>query len=75
MLSMDFTKFTSLHDIFNNKLLRIIFAILFYVFILNIIYQFGVFIGVNKNILDMYYIWVAILVLLITILPIKRSNL
>lgn len=72
MLSMDFT---NVKDILQNKFMRIILAIIFYVFLLNIIYQLGVFIGVNKNILDMYYIWIAILVLLITILPVKRSYL
>jgi hypothetical protein len=69
---MDFTNFG---ELFQNKFIKIILAILFYVFILNIIYQLGIFLGVDKNLLDMYYIWVAIVVLLIAILPVKRSNL
>jgi hypothetical protein len=72
MLSMELS---SLGGIIENKLFKILLAILFYVFVLNIIYQLGVFLGVNKNLLDMYYIWVAILVLLITILPVKRTQL
>lgn len=67
---MDFTNFG---ELFQNKFIKITLAILFYVFILNIIYQLGVFLGINKNLLDMYYIWIAIIVLLISILPIKRS--
>jgi hypothetical protein len=63
-----------LSDAINNKFIRMMLALIFYVFILNIIYQFGIFVGVNKNILDMYYIWVAILVLFISVLPVNRSN-
>jgi hypothetical protein len=65
----------TLGGILENKLFKILLAILFYVFILNIIYHLGIFLGINKNLLDMYYLWVAILVLLITVLPVKRSNL
>ncbi len=72
MLSMGLS---SLGGIMENKLFKLLIAILFYVFVLNIIYQLGIFLGVNKNLLDMYYLWVAILVLLITVLPVKRSNL
>jgi hypothetical protein len=68
---MDITDFSQL---INNKFIRIILALLFFVFLLNIIYQIGIFLGVNKNILDMYFIWVGIVVLFITILPTKRSN-
>lgn len=69
---MDFTNFG---ELFKNKFVKITLAILFYVFILNIIYQLGVFLGIDKNLLDMYYIWIAIIALLISILPLKRSNL
>ncbi len=65
---MDFT------ELINNKFIRIILALLFFVFIINILYQIGIFLGVNKNVLDMYFIWIGILVIFITILPVKRSN-
>ncbi len=64
----------SLTELFNKKIIRIIFAILFFVFLINILYQFGVFLGVNKNILDMYFIWFGLIILFITILPTNRSN-
>ncbi len=65
---MDFT------ELINNKFIKIVLALLFFVFIINILYQIGIFLGVNKNILDMYFIWLGMIVLFITILPTKRSN-
>lgn len=65
---MDFT------ELINNKFIKIVLALLFFVFIINILYQIGIFLGVNKNILDMYFIWLGMIVLFITILPTKRTN-
>jgi hypothetical protein len=67
--------FTNINELLGNKFIRIVLAMLFYVFILNIVYQIGIFLGINKNILDMYFLWIGIVILFITILPIKRSNL
>ncbi len=64
----------SLTELFNKKIIRILFAILFFVFLINILYQIGVFLGVNKNILDMYFIWFGLIILFMAILPTKRSN-
>ena len=66
-------EFTNFYEMMNNKFIKILFALIFYVFILNITYQIGVFLGVNKNIIDMYFVWIGIVILFITILPVKRS--
>ncbi len=66
--------FTDLSQLLNNKFIRILLALIFFVFIINIIYQIGIFIGINKNVLDMYFIWIGIVIILLTILPVKRSN-
>jgi hypothetical protein len=61
--------------ILNNKLSRIILALLFFLFIYKIIYQIFVFFNVDPNILQMYMAWIAVLILLLCILPYKRYNL
>ena len=62
-------------SILNNKLSRIILALLFFLFIYKIIYQIFVFFNVDPNILQMYMAWIAVLILLLCILPYKRYNL
>ena len=64
----------NLEEILSNKLIKIVIAIFFFVFIYKILYAVGIFFGWNENILDIYMLWFAILVVFITILPIRRSN-
>jgi hypothetical protein len=62
-------------SILNNKLARIILALLFFLFIYKIIYQIFVFFNVDPNVLKMYMAWIAVLILLLCVLPYKRYNL
>ena len=62
-------------SILNNKLARIILALLFFLFIYKIIYQIFVFFNVNPNILQMYMAWIAVFILFLCVLPYKRYNL
>lgn len=64
----------ALEDIMENKLTKIILALLFFLFIYKIIYNILIFFSVNKSILQMYMAWIAVFILLITILPQKRYN-
>jgi hypothetical protein len=62
----------SIKDILNNKLIRIILAALFFLFIYKIIYNILIFFSIDENVVQMYMAWVAIFILLISILPYKR---
>ena len=66
---------TFIRSILNNKLSRIILALLFFLFIYKIIYQIFVFFNVDPNILQMYMAWIAVIILLLCVLPYKRYNL
>lgn len=61
-----------IQQLLNNKLVRIILAVLFFLFIYKIIYNVLVFFSLNENIVQMYMAWIAIFILLISILPTKR---
>lgn len=56
----------------NNKLFRIIIALLFFLFIYNIIYNLLIFFSFNPEIVQMYMAWIAVFILFISILPQKR---
>ena len=56
----------------NNKLIRIIIALLFFLFIYKIIYNVLTFFGLNENLVQMYMAWIAIFILLLSILPQSR---
>ena len=62
-------------SILNNKLSRIILALLFFLFIYKIIYQILLFFNLNPNILQMYMAWIAVFILILCVLPHKRYNL
>lgn len=62
-------------SILDNKLAKIILALLFFLFIYKIIYQIFVFFNVDPNILQMYMAWIAVLILFLCVLPYKKYNL
>jgi membrane protein YdbS with pleckstrin-like domain len=62
----------SIKDILNNKLVRIILAALFFLFIYKIIYNILIFFSIDENVVQMYMAWVAVFILVVSILPYKR---
>ena len=64
----------ALKDIMDNKLTKIILALLFFLFIYNIIYNILLFFSVDKSIVQMYMAWIAVFIILVSILPQKRYN-
>ena len=58
--------------ILNNKLVRIVIALLFFLFIYKIIYNVLIFFALNENLVQMYMAWIAIFILLLSILPQNR---
>ncbi len=64
----------NIEEIISNKFIKLVIAAFFFLFVYNIIYAIGIFFGWNENILDIYMMWFAILIIFIVILPIKRSN-
>jgi len=62
-------------SILNNKLARIILALLFFLFVYKIIYQIFVFFNINPYIVQMYMSWIAVIILLLCVLPYRRYNL
>ena len=67
-----FDKNPFIKDILNNKLVRIILALLFFLFIYKIVYNILIFFSLDENIVKMYMSWIAVFILLISILPYKR---
>jgi hypothetical protein len=59
-------------DILNNKLVRIILAALFFLFIYKIVYHILVFFSIDPSLVQMYMAWIGIFILFISILPYKR---
>lgn len=62
----------SIKDILNNKLIRIVLAVLFFLFIYKIVYNILIFFSIDENVVQMYMAWVAVFILLVSILPYKR---
>ena len=56
----------------NNKLIRILLAALFFLFIYKIVYYILVFFSLDPTTVSMYMAWIAVFILLISILPYKR---
>lgn len=67
-----FGQTTIIKDILNNKFIRILLAALFFLFIHKIIYNILVFFSIDENFVRMYMAWIAVFILLISILPYKR---
>lgn len=62
----------TIEKLLSNKLFRIIIALLFFLFIYNIIYNVLIFFSFNPEIIQMYMAWIAVFILFISILPQKR---
>ncbi len=61
-------------NLMNNKLIRIILALLFFLFIYKIVYQIFTFFALDDNLIKMYMGWVGVFILLVSILPQKRYS-
>ena len=61
-------------DLLNNKLIRIILAALFFLFIYKIVYHIFTFFSFDDNLIKMYMGWIGVFILLISILPQKRYS-
>jgi len=72
MLEGEIPQKNIINDILNNKLFRIILASLFFLFIYKIVYNVFVFFSFDENLIKMYMGWLAVFILLISILPQKR---
>ena len=59
-------------QVLNNKLIRLVLALLFFLFIYKIIYNVLIFFALNENLVQMYMAWIAIFILLLSILPQNR---
>ena len=64
----------ALSELLSNSFVKLVIAFAFFLFIYKILYSTGVFFGLDTNILNMYFIWLAILIFLITLLPTQRSK-
>jgi len=61
-------------NVLNNKLIRIILAALFFLFIYKIVYHIFIFFSFDDNLIKMYMGWIGVFILLISILPQKRYS-
>jgi len=61
-------------ELLSNSFVKFVVAVAFFLFIYKILYAIGVFFGVDTNILNMYFLWLAIVIFLITLLPTQRSR-
>jgi len=61
--------------IMNNMFIRLVIAVAFFWFVYKILFEIGVFFGLDQNVLGMYYVWIGIIVVLLTILPQSKSRL
>ena len=59
----------------NNMFIKLVIAVAFFWFVYKILFEIGMFFGLDQNVLGMYYIWIGILVVLLTILPPSKSKL
>jgi hypothetical protein len=61
-------------DLFNNKLVRIILAALFFLFIYKIVYHIFTFFSFDETLIKMYMGWLGVFILLVSILPQDRYS-
>ena len=62
-------------SIMNNMFIRLVIAVAFFWFVYKILFKIGLFFGIQPNVMGMYYIWIGVLVILLTILPQSKSKL
>jgi hypothetical protein len=60
--------------VLNNKLIRVVLAALFFLFIYKIVYHIFTFFSFDENLIKMYMSWIGVFILLVSILPQKRYS-
>ena len=65
----------TIEEILSNKLIKLVFAAFFFLFIYGILYQMGLFFAMDQVMLDTYLVWVAVLMMIVVVLPPKKSML
>ena len=63
------------NNLFSIPFVRLIGMILFFLFLYRILYRVFEFLGIRYEIRTTYLLWVAVLIILLTFLPHKESNL
>ena len=61
-------------NVLNNKFIRLILALLFFLFVYKIVYHIFIFFAFDDNLIKMYMGWIGVFILLISILPQKRYS-
>lgn len=61
-------------QVLNNKLIRLVLALLFFLFIYKIVYHIFTFFAFDDNLIKMYMGWLGVFILLVSILPQARYS-
>ena len=61
-------------QVLNNKLIRLVLALLFFLFIYKIVYHIFTFFSFDENLIKMYMGWLGVFILLVSILPQARYS-
>lgn len=64
-----------INDIFSIPFVRLIAMIFFFLFIYKLLYRIFEFFGIRYEIRTTYLIWIAVVIMLLTFLPHRESNL
>ena len=61
-------------ELLSNSFVKLVIALFFFLFIYKILYATGVFFGIDPNVLNMYFIWLAVIIFLCILLPPDKSR-
>jgi amino acid transporter len=61
-------------ELLSNSFVKLVIALFFFLFIYKILYATGVFFGIDPNVLNMYFIWLAVIIFLGILLPPEKSR-
>jgi hypothetical protein len=61
-------------ELLSNSFVKLVIALFFFLFIYKILYATGVFFGIDPNVLNMYFIWLAVIIFLGILLPPDKSR-
>ncbi len=61
-------------ELLSNSFVKLVIALFFFLFIYKILYATGVFFGIDPNVLNMYFIWLAVIIFLGILLPPEKSK-
>jgi len=61
-------------ELLSNSFVKLVIAVFFFLFIYKILYAIGVFFGIDPNVLNMYFIWLAVIIFLGILLPPDKSR-